>query len=131
MLTTFNKGLRKHEPTSGEPAPFFDSSLQRAYLTDGEVGRGLRTESLEELLGRLIGFGLEPGHDTWPRRLEGIAASAPVARRLGSGTMRGSHLAVSPGVRQTFHEAIEIRIATREHVDAFAGGQSGKMVLDR
>src|SRR5437867_2655827 len=45
--------------------------------------------------------------------------------------MRGANLAVSPGMRQTFHEAIEIRIAVREHVDAFAGGQSGEMMLDR
>jgi hypothetical protein len=45
--------------------------------------------------------------------------------------MRGADLAVSPGVRQTFHEAIEIRMAVREHVDAFARGQSGEMMLDR
>jgi len=45
--------------------------------------------------------------------------------------MRGADVAVSPGVRQTFHEAIEIRMAVREHVDAFARGQSGEMMLDR
>src|SRR5438034_8022626 len=45
--------------------------------------------------------------------------------------MCGADLAVSPGVRQTFHEAIEIRMAVREHVDAFACGQSGEMMLDR
>ena len=45
--------------------------------------------------------------------------------------MRGADLAVSPGVRQTFHEAIEIRMAVREHVDAFARGQAGEMMLDR
>ena len=45
--------------------------------------------------------------------------------------MRGANLAVSPGVRQTFHEAIEIRMAVREHVDALARGQAGEMMLDR
>jgi hypothetical protein len=45
--------------------------------------------------------------------------------------MRGANLAISPGVRQTFHEAIEIRMAVREHVDAFTRGQAGEMMLDR
>ena len=45
--------------------------------------------------------------------------------------MCGADFAVSPGVRQTFHEAIEIRMAVREHVDAFTRGQVGEMMLNR
>jgi hypothetical protein len=63
-----------------------------------------------------------------PRRDRCEYASA--ARRLRSRAMRGLDLAVFPGVRQTFHEAIEIRMAVREHVDAVARGQAREMMLD-
>jgi hypothetical protein len=45
--------------------------------------------------------------------------------------MRGPDFAVSPGMRQASHKEIEVRIAVRQRVDAFAGGESGKMMLDR
>jgi hypothetical protein len=129
-MTKCGKWFRKHESPSGEAAPFRDSSLQRSHLTDGEVIGALTTEALEEFFGRSIGFGLKPGHHERPRRLERILASAPVPRRLGSCAMRGANFAVSPGVRQTLQKAIEIRIAVREHVDAFACCESGEMMLD-
>ena len=76
--------FRKHEAPSGEATPLLDSSLQRPHLTGGEITGALATKSREEFFGRPIGFRLEPGHHPWPRRLEGIAARAPVPRRLGS-----------------------------------------------
>ena len=74
----------KHEAPSGETTPLHDSSLQRPQLAGGEFTGALAAEPLKEFFGRPIGFRLEPGHHPWPRRLEGIAASAPVSRRLES-----------------------------------------------
>ena len=110
--------------------PLHDSSLQRSQLTGGEITGALATESLEEFFGCPIGFGLEPGHHARPRRLEGILARPPVSRWLGSGTVGGADLPVSPRIRQTLQEAIEISIPVRQRVDAFARGESGEMMLN-
>ncbi len=91
----------------------------------------LTPESRKEFFGRLIGFRNKPRHHARPRCLEGILARAPVSRRLGSCAMRGADLAVSPGMCQTLQKKIEIGIAVREHVDPFAGGEPGEVVLDR
>ena len=131
LMTKFGQWFRKHQSTGREPAPFLDSSLQRPYLTAGELTWALTPESLEEFLGRLIGFGLQPRHHARPRPFERICASAPVPRRLGSGAMRGADLAVSPGVRQTLQKTLEIGIAVREHVDVVARGEAGEMMLNR
>jgi hypothetical protein len=45
--------------------------------------------------------------------------------------MRGTNLALSPRVRQTIEKALEIRIAMRQHVDAFTGGKPREVMLDR
>jgi hypothetical protein len=83
-ITKVGQWFGKHEAASGEATPLHNSSLQRSQLTGGEITGALATESLEEFFGRPIGLRLEPGHHPWPRRLEGIAASTPVPRRLGS-----------------------------------------------
>ena len=129
-MTTFGKGFRKHQAPSRETALFPDSSLQRSDLTDGEVTGALTTESFEEFFRRPVGFGFEPGDHARPGRLEGIGARAPVPWGLGSRAMRGPDLTVSPRVCQTFQKAIEIGIAVRQHMHAFAGGEPGEVMLD-
>jgi len=129
-MTKFGRWFRKHESPSGDAAPFRDSSLQRPQLTDGEITGALTTESREQVLGGSIGFGLEPGHHARPGGFEGILTRAPVSRRFGSFAMRGADLTVSPRVRQTLQKAIKIRISVREHVDAFARGERGEMMLN-
>jgi hypothetical protein len=94
----------------------------------------LSTQSSEEILGRAIGFGLEPGHHAWPLGGKGIRSRAPVARRSrqpGAFAMRRADLARSPRVRQAIEKALEIRIAMREHMDGFTGGEAGEVMLHR
>ena len=130
-MTNVGAWFGEHETTGRQRVPFLDPSLQCADLTGGKGTGAFLTKSREEFLGRPIWFGLEPGHHSRPRGLKWILPRAPVPRRLGSFAMRGANLAFSPCVRQTVQKAIEIRIAMREHVDAFTRGEPGEVMLDR
>jgi hypothetical protein len=44
--------------------------------------------------------------------------------------MGGADFSFSPRMRQALQKAIEIRIPVRQHVDAFARGESGEMMLN-
>ena len=129
-LIQVGQGFRKHEAPSGEAAPFHDSSLQRPQLTDGEFTGALTAESRKQFLGGATWFGLEPGHHARPRGLERIFARAPVSRRFGSFAMGRADLTVSPRVRQTLQECLEIRIPVRKHVDVLAGSERREVVLN-
>src|SRR3954466_14125777 len=129
-MTKVGQRFGEHQTTSGQGAPFLHASLQGSDLTVDEGPRLLSTQSGEEVFGRAIGFGLEPGHHGRPLGGKGIRSRPPVARWPGAVAMRWAHLARSPRVRQTVEESLEIRIAMREHVDAFTGGEPGEMMLD-
>lgn len=99
-----------------------DAALQGAKLRFARVAIGEhRRQALHQLLGRHARLGFQPPLDRRPAGLERVLVGAPPMGRSGVLAVRGPHLALFPGTRQSGSKCRQLRGLGRSGCMALSG----------